>query len=319
VHTIARPGALRRVLLVTVALAVVLVAAGNLAHAAARAPVCSVARQQFPLHAKTIHASASCGQHVADLQWLLHGGKPYVFRQVKPTFKSKPNGSYGAVTKHDVLAMKFRIGYPAKGQCRAKTSLLNDTTTRYFFYVLEGKAKRPTCWVALAAERVKGAVRTGQTTTAFAIQKLEVSQLGTREIPDGSNRGPRISVTAGGFGPYQGSTGAYGAAWCASFAQWALKAVTGRTMPAPLPAYVPSIAAWAQANNFLAAKPRVGSFVIYLSSDLRLVNAFHIGYVVKVTATGIQTIEGNEGNAVREIFRAYTANHMVYVNVPGVA
>jgi hypothetical protein len=287
--------------------------------AAAATPKCSTARQAFPLHAKTAHSAASCGQHVADLQWLLHGGKPYVFTQVKPTFKGKPNGSYGAITKSAVIAMKFRIGYPKLNECGAKTTLLRDTTTRYFFSILEGHAVRPRCWVALAAERVKGAIRTGATTTALAIQRLEVSQLGVQEQPDGSNRGPRISFTSGGFGPYQGSTGAWGAAWCASFAQWALRSVTGHGMPAPLPAYVPSIAAWAHEHNYLAAKPKVGSFVIFLSPDLQLVNAFHIGYVVRVTASGVQTVEGNYANGVHEVFRTFASNRMVYVDVPGIA
>lgn len=271
----------------------------------------------FPLHA------GAYGQRVADLQWLLAGHRPYVFTQVKPTFKGKPNGSYGARTKSAVIAMKFRIGYPKLNECGAKTTLLRDTTTRYFFAILEGHAVRPRCWVALAAERVKGLVRVGATTVALTIQRLEVSQLGIHEIPDGSNRGPCISFTctiAGhAFGPYQGSTGAFAAAWCASFAQWALRSVTGHGMPATLPAYVPSIADWAQKHNYLAAKPKVGSFVIFLSADLRLVNAFHIGYVVRVTASGVQTVEGNYGNAVHEVWRPFAANRMLYVNVPGVA
>jgi hypothetical protein len=305
-------GGLRLALILLVAvLAIVFAPAGT-------AATCSAARQAFPLHA------GSCGQHVSDLQWLLHGGKPYVFKQVLPTFKGHPNGSYGAITKHDVLAMKFRVGYPKLGQCGAKTTLLRDTTSRYFFFILEGKVPRPRCWVALAAERVKGLVRTGATVTALAIQKLEVSQFGVQESPDGSNRGPCISITCrlgalGLFGPYQGSTGAYGEAWCASFAQWALKSVTGHTMPAALPAYVPSIAQWAQQHNYLAAKPKVGSFVIFLSPDLLLVNAFHIGYVVRVTASGVQTVEGNYANGVHEVWRPFADNQMVYVDVPGVA
>lgn len=315
-------GRLRIAALVLLAalVAVMLAVGGNAAPRAKPKPSsCPAARQGFPLHAKTARSAASCGQHVADLQWLLHGGKPYVFTQVKPTFKGRPNGSYGAITKHAVLAMKFRIGYPRAGQCGAKTTLLTDATTRYFFYILEGKAKRPICWVALAANRVKGAVRTGPTAAALAIQKLEISQLGVHEIPDGSNRGPRISFTSGGFGPYQGSTGAYGAAWCASFAQWALRSVIGHGMPAALPAYVPSIAAWAHQHNYLAAKPKVGAFVIFLSRDLRLVNAFHIGYVVRVTASGLQTVEGNYANGVHEVWRPFDSNRMVYIDVPGVA
>lgn len=299
------------------------VAGGSAAHATVK-QACPAKRQAFPLHAKTVRSAASCGQHVADLQWLLHGGKPYAMHQVKPTFKGRPNGSYGAITKHDVLAMKFRIGYPKAGQCGAKTTLLIDTTTSYFFHVLEGTAIRPTCWVGLAAQRVKGAVRTGATDTALAIQRFEISQLGVHEIPDGSNRGPCISIVDGcavylGNGPYQSSTGAYGAAWCASFADYMLKLITGHGFGSTNDAYVPAIAEYAQAHNELAAKPRVGSFVIYLSRDLQLVNAFHIGYVVRVTATGVQTVEGNEGNAVRELWRPFATNRMVYVNVPGVA
>jgi hypothetical protein len=57
------------------------------------APPVAAARDVFPLH------PGSQGQHVKDLQWLLHGGRPYVFRQVKPTFKPAPNGAYGARTK----------------------------------------------------------------------------------------------------------------------------------------------------------------------------------------------------------------------------
>jgi len=291
-------------LIALAALAVVLAPSG--AHAAVR-------HDTFPLHA------GSNGQRVQDLQWLLGGHRPYVFTQVKPTFKFKPNGAYGARTKSAVIAMKYRVGYPKLGQCGSKTTLLRDTTTRYFFAILEGKALRPRCWVALAAQRVKGLVRVGATDTALKIQALEVLQLGVQEVPDGSNRGPRISFTANGFGPYQGSTGAYGAAWCASFAQWALKSVTGHTMPAPLPAYVPSIAAWAQAHNYLAAKPKVGAFVIFLSPDLQLVNAFHIGYIVRVTASGVQTVEGNYADGVHEVWRPFDANPMVYVDVPGVA
>ena len=301
----------RRLLTVAATIAAAAIAATPAATAAHR-------NDQLPLHA------GSAGQRVADLQWLLGGHKPYAFTQVHPTFKGKPNGSYGARTKHAVIAMKFRVGYPKQGQCGAKTTLLRDTTTRYFFSILEGRAPRPRCWVALAAERVKGLVRPGASTAALTIQRLEVSQLGVHEIPDGSNLGPCISTTCrigslGLFGPYQGSTGAYGAAWCASFAQWALKSVTGHTIPAALPAYVPSIAEWAQQHNYLAAKPKVGSFVIFLSSDLRLVNAFHIGYVVRVTASGVQTVEGNYANGVHEVWRPFAANPMVYVDVPGVA
>jgi CHAP domain len=284
------------------------------------------AKDSFPLH------GGSAGPRVAAVQWLVSGHRPNVFTKVKPTLKHYTRGVYGARTKAAVKAYKYRIGYPGKGQCGAKASTVTDTAGRLFVEILDGKRQRPICWVAVAAERVKGIVLAGATSAALAIQKLEVSQLGVHEIPDGSNRGPCISTVCRAnlaHGPpleaYQSSTGAFGEAWCASFAQWALHAVTGQYMTAPLPAFVPSIAEWAKQRNYLAAKPRVGSFVVFLSADLQLVNAFHIGYVVRVTATGIQTIEGNAGGpahfggAVLEVWRLYALNHMAYINVPGVA
>jgi hypothetical protein len=295
--------------------------------AAHAATTCSTARQSFPLHAKTTHSKASCGENVAALQWLLHGGKPFALKQAKPTFKGEPNGSYGAITKHAVLAMKFRVGYPAKGQCKAKTSLLTDTTTRYFFFILENKAKRPLCWVGLAAARVKGAIREGQSDAATKIKAFELSQLGVHESPYASNRGPCISYTCslGGhlFGPYQGSTGAYGLAWCASFGDYAMKRIVGHGFGSSNDAYVPTIALYARDHGWLAAKPKAGSFVVFLSASYTLGSAYHIGFVVKVTASGVQTIEGNAGDAygggVHEVWRSFSGNRMVYLDFPGVA
>ena len=268
----------------------------------------------YPLHA------GSHGRKVSDLQWLLAGHRPNVFTKTKPTFHWKTNGWYGARTKSAVKAFKFRIGYPAKGQCGATRTSVTDTANRYFISLLEGKKHRPTCWVAVAAKRIAGTVVAGATKTALAIKTLELSQLGVHEVPDGSNRGPRISFAQGGFGPYQGSTGAYGEAWCASFATWALERVTGHTFGSANNAYVPTIAEYAQARGWLQAKPRVGSFVIFLSSDRQLVNAFHIGYVIKlVGSSGVMTVEGNYANAVHEVYRTFDSNPMVYVDVPGIA
>jgi hypothetical protein len=179
----------------------------------------------FPLHA------GSAGQHVADLQWLL-GGKPYAFTQVKPTFKGRPNGSYGAsrsTRARDEVPHRLPEARPVRREDDAAARhddplLLLDPRGQGAAAALLGRAR---------SERVKGAVRTGATATALAIQQLEVSQLGVHEIPDGSNRGPCISFTCtlGGhaYGPYQGSTGAFGAAWCASFAQWALGSASPAT------------------------------------------------------------------------------------------
>ncbi len=264
----------------------------------------------YPLHA------GSRGQQVRDLQWLLAGHRPNVFTKVKPTFNAKPNGLYGARTKSAVKAYKYRIGYPAKGQCGAKSSQVTDTAASYFVQILKGHAQRPICWVAVAQQRVK-LVEPGVSANALAIKQLELQQLGVREQPNGSNRGPCISITCrlgnlGLFGPYQGSTGQYGAAWCASFQQWAVHARTGWYF-ADRSAGVYYIEGWAHQHGFLSAKAKVGSLVAFLD------DGGHIGYVIKVMASGYVTVEGNEGNAVKQVYHPWNDRLRVFINLPGVA
>jgi hypothetical protein len=293
-----------------------------IASAATSTAATAKCNQNWPLHPGTRTVRGSCGKRVKDLQWELGGHKPYAMHQAKPTFKAKPNGLYGARTKAAVLAMKFRLGYPKAGQCGFKRTLLVPTVTPWFLKLLRNEVKRSTCWIGLAAARVERAIRTGVTVNARFVQTLELSQLGTEEDPPRSNRGYRISY--GGFGgPYQGSTGAFGQAWCASFQTWALKLLLHHGFGSANDAYVPTIAEYARARGWLSAKPKFGSFVVFLSANYSLVNAFHIGFVVRVTASGIQTIEGNAtdayGGGVHEIWRPFASNRMVYVNVPGLA
>lgn len=293
--------------------------AGHVSTAAVKKPV-PRCNQTYPLHGAHGHVRASCGDRVKAIQWLLSGKKPSVYTKTKPTFHWAPNGLYGARTKSAVRAMKYRIGYPAKGQCGAHRTALTTTTSQHLIRLLEGKAQRPRCWVGLAADRIKGVVVPGATKRALAIKTLELSQLGVHEIPDGSNRGPRISYASGGFGPYQGSTGAYGLAWCSSFADWALKRITGHGFGSANDAYVPTVVEYAQARGWLQAKPRLGSFVVFLTSSGQLASAYHIGYVISlVGSSGVMTIEGNAGNAVREVYRRFSVYRMIYVDVPGVA
>jgi hypothetical protein len=285
--------------------------------AIAQVPKCD---NGYPLHGARPGVRASCGTRVSGVQWLLGGHRPSVYRSTKPTYKWAPNGSYGARTKAAVKAMKYRMGYPAKGQCGARSSQVTDTASSLFVELVEGKKSRPLCWVGIAAKRVKGTVTPGATKAALAIKAFELSQLGVHEVPDGSNRGPRISYASGGVGPYQGSTGAYNAAWCASFGNYALKRVTGHGFGSSNDAYVPTIVQYAEGRGWVQAKPRIGSFVVFLTASGRLASAYHIGYVIKlVGASGVMTIEGNEGNAVREVYRTFASNRMVFVNVPGVA
>ena len=274
------------------------------------APAQAARHDTLPLHA------GSYGERVAGLQWLLAGHRPNVFTKVKPTFRGKPNGALGARTKHAIVAYKFRIGYPGRGQCGARMTLLVPTAGHLFFDLLEGKRQRPICWVALAQQRVQLVVP-GASRAALAIKALELSQLGVREVPDGSNRGPCISFTCrlgalGAFGPYQGATGQFGAAWCASFQQWAFNAQGPGTF-ADRSAGVLYIESWAQKHGYLNAKAKVGSLVAFLD------DGGHIGYVTKVLASGYVTVEGNEGNAVKQVYHPWNDRLRVFIDIPGVA
>lgn len=300
---------MKRLLLLASLLAAIVVAPAGAA----------VRHDAFPLHPGTKTVKASAGPRVKDIQWLLAGHKPNVFTKIKPTYNNrKPNGFFGAYTTHAVLAYKYRLGYPKKGECGETKTFLIPTVQPYFFALLEGKQKRSICWVSLAAARVKQVVP-GSTVAALDIKNLELLQLGVQEQPLGSNRGCRISYTCAGYGPYQGATGAFGLAWCASLQQWAYmhKAPGGRF--ANNSAYTPYIAQWGKDHNFLNAKPRVGALVIFLTHGGVLVDAFHMGYVVKVTASGYVTIEGNYADSVREVFHTIGDIPAVFIYIPGVA
>jgi hypothetical protein len=112
-------------------------------------------------------------------------------------------------------------------------------------------------------------------------------------------------------------------AWCASFQDWALKRITGHGFGSANDAYVPTIAEHERAVGGMAAKPKFGSFVAFLTNRYELSTSYHIGFVVKVTASGVQTIEGNAtspyGGVVKEVWRPYFAYKMVYLDHRGVA
>jgi hypothetical protein len=256
----------------------------------------------YPLHA------GSSGQRISDLQWLLAGHRPNAFTKVKPTFNHRPNGWYGARTKSAVKAYKFRVGYPAKGQCGAKKSAVTDTAGRYFIELLEGHVQRPICWVAVAQHRLQ-IVEPGVTPLALKIKAWEISQLGNHETS--WNCGPTIN----GYFTYLHLP--CGLAWCEIFQANAFGRSGYLPIPFALGAASPygviSTEQWARALGYLNAKVRVGSLVAFLD------DGGHIGFVIRVTAAGYVTIEGNAGDAVREVWHAWNDRLRVFIDLPGVA
>lgn len=114
---------------------------------------------------------------------------------------------------------------------------------------------------------------------------VALHEIGVKEHPAGSNDGPRVHE-------YQAVTGAYRAAWCASFVQWCLKQA-GCAVPAfGRSAYVPYILSTAKAHGMLVNAPKPGDIVCF--DWERDGVADHIGFVLKVIDhRTFETVEGN--------------------------
>lgn len=113
-----------------------------------------------------------------------------------------------------------------------------------------------------------------------------VSQVGVHESPWGSNRGEDVHR-------YQSSTGAYGEAWCASFA-WYCWQKAGYTGPT-------SAGAWDSTDNHgkriaTIAKAIPGDFVSLDGGE------GHVGILLKrnVSARTVTLCAGNTGDSVKE-------------------
>ncbi len=131
----------------------------------------------------------------------------------------------------------------------------------------------------------------GERAVAYAL-----TQLGTHESPWGSNRGADVHR-------YQSSTGAYNAAWCASFFWycWQKAGYTGVT----------SAGAW-NTTDFYGAKilsikyAKTGDGVSFNIGD------GHIGQYLSHTATMVKTIDGNTNDQVaireRPIYEIHSIN-----------
>lgn len=314
------PGGLRPALLVLLSLALAAVTFG------VPSPASPAARcnDRWPLK------PGACGQRVKDLQWLLGSHRPNVFTEVKGTFRWKVNGSYGARTKSALFQYRFRIGYPAKGQCGAKTSMWQSIeVTGFLFNLLEGRAKRPACWVTLAAARLEAAKKAEPSAKAHKVIAYEqhLVALGIHETPDGSNRGAAISYAALGVPALQSATGAYGQAWCVSTQQTVMKALGFGTFADDTAGVYYAVDYYA-ARNLVFAKPKVGSLVAFITYDSRgrrVAGTGHMGFVTAVTSPtpklpGTFTyIAGNDHNAVSQHTIPFGSRPYLFIRLPGIA
>lgn len=131
--------------------------------------------------------------------------------------------------------------------------------------------------------------------SAIGLKAIPVAlkEVGVKEIPAGSNWGPRVSqyLRAAGIN--------FPAPWCAAFVTWVLKRI-GYTVTTPGPASVESWVVWAQKHGKIVERPFRGDIVCY---DWDSNNWYdHIGFVVRVLALRwrgkvfagyVRTVEGN--------------------------
>jgi hypothetical protein len=122
-----------------------------------------------------------------------------------------------------------------------------------------------------------------------------VGEIGQKEDPPGSNRGPRVDL-------YTGEQW-YGAPWCALFCSWAWKYADGGS-PFGVKASAYKIRAWGTENGKIlpSSDPsRPGDIGVIMRAQGR----GHVALVTgkEVPAEKICCIEGNVGNAVRATLR----------------
>ena len=125
----------------------------------------------------------------------------------------------------------------------------------------------------------------GRTIVAVA---RRVAELGIAEVPPGSNRGPGVDAFTGGRPE----------PWCADFVSWVLRAaghpLLGGEDGWRLP-WTGDVRAWfARRGRYrerAVAEPLPGDVVWFVHG--------HVGIVVGVRGTAIDTIEGNSDDAVR--------------------
>lgn len=126
---------------------------------------------------------------------------------------------------------------------------------------------------------------------------LAREQVGNREVPKGSNRGPLVDQY----------TGRRAEPWCGHFVAWCFRSVdwTIPTDSEPSPSSANPLAGVAymlgifKSHDWLYMQPQVGDVVFYGSRGKSDVGpGMHCGIVIAVNGDSIETVEGNWSDAV---------------------
>lgn len=116
------------------------------------------------------------------------------------------------------------------------------------------------------------------------------SQIGQKEVPKGSNRGPMVTQ-------YQRVTGyTFDVPWCLCFLYWCAEQAArnlGSSNPLLRTGDCDTILRWGRERDIVFTEPKVGDFGLVMASET---DATHIFVVEKITGAKMTTIEGNTNN-----------------------
>ncbi len=202
---------------------------------------------------------------------------------------------------------------------------MRNTDFQGFPLVVDGKVG-PLTWEALFETRGSEFVLTKprDTTSArfmFATLTVARDQVGIREVPRDSNRGPEVEqyLASVGLGP--------GNSWCAAFVYWCAREAAGRLGREPTPlvrtAWTPSLWSWARKRGSHLSPDDVlergvkldpGCLFLLHGQVNGRVRVKHAGFVAGGAGGWIETIEGNtnkrggrEGGGVYRLRRKITS------------
>jgi hypothetical protein len=125
---------------------------------------------------------------------------------------------------------------------------------------------------------------------------------GAREVPPGSNRGPRVDLYLPAWARRNAGKGP---SWCCYFAGWVHHQATGQGLPGGRVGLCQRVMLAADAVGLwvpkrMGSEPSPGDAFI-MDTDGDRGNRGHIGIVLRVSQDGrtINTVEGNSGHRVR--------------------
>ncbi|ADV82651.1 CHAP domain-containing protein [Terriglobus saanensis] len=166
--------------------------------------------------------------------------------------------------------------------------------------LIDGKVG-PTTWAVLFGDRTVPTLTKTKAVSPLLKKILNVAagEIGTMEVPPGSNRGPEVDL-------YIEKTGLDPAghfAWCACFVYWCFdKAAGSLDTPNPCPKTAGVLAHWADANHVSSARRILSEEAqnepsLIVPGTLFLLRtsgtAGHMGLIEEVHGNQLTTIEGN--------------------------